>query len=125
MFDHTEQEVKSEAVVGAAPVDPTELSDDDLDKQMQALWAHVHVAMGRAVELQAEINRRGLWHTWGARSAGHWLSWRAGLSMRGPNPLGGVEDRLSECPGTKRALEAGEVSDPAQRVGLAHRQPGA
>src|ERR671918_2873506 len=108
MFDHTEQEVKSEAV--AAPVDPAELSDDDLDKQMQALWAHVHVAMGRAVELQAEINRRGLWHKWGARSAGHWLSWRAGLSMREANVVCRVADRLEECPGTKKALQTGEVS---------------
>src|SRR5918996_4428295 len=108
MFDRTEQEVKSEAV--AAPVDPSELSDDDLDKQMQALWAHVHVAMGRAVELQAEINRRGLWHKWGARSAGHWLSWRAGLSLREANVVCRVADRLDDCPGTKRALETGEVS---------------
>src|ERR671918_332846 len=109
MFDQTEQEVKPEAVT-AAPVDPTELSDDDLDHHMQALWAHVHVAMGRAAALQAEISRRGLWHKWGARSAGHWLSWRAGLSMREANTLCRVADRLSECPGTKRALEAGEVS---------------
>ena len=109
MFDHTEQEVKPEAVT-AAPVDPAELSDDDLDKQMQALWAHVHVAMGRAAALQAEINRRGLWHKWGARSAGHWLSWRAGLSMREANVVCRVADRLDECPGTKRALQTGEVS---------------
>src|ERR671918_1449324 len=108
MFDRTEQEVKSEAV--AAPVDPAELSDDDLDKQMQALWAHVHVAMGRAVELQAEINRRGLWHKWGARSAGHWLSWRAGVSMREANVVCRVADRLEDCPRTTKALQAGEVS---------------
>src|ERR671918_2748459 len=110
MFDHTEQEVKSEAVVGAAPVDPTEMSDDDLDHHMQALWAHVHVAMGRAAALQAEINRRGLWHTWGARSAGHWLSWRAGVSMREANVVCRVADRLADCPGTTKALQAGEVS---------------
>ena len=109
MFDQGRQEVKSEAV-GAAPVDPTELSDDDLDKQMQALWAHVHVAMGRAVELQAEINRRGLWHKWGAQSPGRWLSWRAGLSLREANTVCRVADRLEECPGTKKALQTGEVS---------------
>src|SRR5918996_5190871 len=107
MFDQGIQEVKSE---GAAPVDPTELSDDDLDNQMQVLWAHIHVAMGRAAALQAEINRRGLWNKWGARSPGHWLSWRAGLSMREANTVCRVADRLDDCPGTKTALQAGEVS---------------
>src|ERR671918_2777489 len=109
MFDQTEQKVKPEAVPGA-PVARAELPDDALDRHMQALWAHVHVAMGRAAALQAEINRRGLWHKWGARSAGHWLSWRAGLSLREANTLCRVADRLADCPGTKRALEAGEGS---------------
>src|ERR671919_655359 len=108
MFDQATREVKSEA--GAAPVDPSELSDDDLDRHMQALWAHIHVATGRAAALQGEINRRGLWNKWGARSPGHWLSWRAGLSMGEANVVCRVADRLDDCPGTKRALETGEVS---------------
>jgi hypothetical protein len=64
MFDQEPIPVKLPDESGAAAVDPTatdpaELSDDELDSQTQALWAHVHVAMGRAVALQAEINRRG------------------------------------------------------------------
>ena len=90
--------------------DPTELSDDELDRQTHALWAHVHAAMGRAVALQAEINRRGLWNLWGAKSPGHWLSWRAGVSLREANGLCRVADRIDDCPQTKRALGAGELS---------------
>jgi len=106
MFVSKETEVKPE--VSAA--DPTELSDDELDRQTHALWAHVHVAMGRAVALQAEINRRGLWNLWGAKSPGHWLSWRAGVSLREANGLCRVADRIDDCPQTKRALVAGELS---------------
>jgi hypothetical protein len=64
MFDQEGRPVKLPDEPGApvdpAATDPAELSDDELDSQTQALWAHVHVAMGRAVALQAEINRRGL-----------------------------------------------------------------
>jgi hypothetical protein len=69
--------------------DPTELSDDELDRETHALWAQVHAAMGRAVALQVEINRRGLWNRWGAKGPGHWLSWRAGVSLREPTPCAG------------------------------------
>jgi hypothetical protein len=47
------------AAVDPAATDPAELSDDELDSQTQALWAHVHVAMGRAVALQAENQPQG------------------------------------------------------------------
>jgi hypothetical protein len=115
MFDQEGTPVKlpdepGPAAVDPAAVDPVELSDDELDKQTQALWARVHVAMGRAVALQAEINRRGLWGTWGARSPGHWLSWRTGLSTPEANRLCAVADRIDDCPGTKKALTAGELS---------------
>jgi hypothetical protein len=114
MFDHERIPVKPSdepgPAVDPAVTDPVELSDDELDSQTQALWAHVHVAMGRAVALQAEINRRGLWGTWGARSPGQWLSWRAGLSGTEANRLCAVADRIDDCPGTKKALTAGELS---------------
>jgi hypothetical protein len=68
MFDDDETPVKLPDEPGAAVVDPAavdppatdpaELSDDELDHQTQALWAHVHVAMGRAVALQAEQTSR-------------------------------------------------------------------
>jgi hypothetical protein len=114
MFDHEGTPVKPPdepgPAVDPAATDPAELSDDELDSQTQALWAHVHVAMGRAVALQAEINRRGLWGTWGARSPGQWLSWRAGLSGTEANRLCAVAERIDDCPGTKKALTAGELS---------------
>jgi hypothetical protein len=109
MFVSQEVEVKSEAgpVSGA---DPAELSDDELDHQTHVLWAHVHAAMGRAVVLQAEINRRELWNRWGAKSPGQWLSWRAGLSLREATSLCRVADRSDDCPQTAEALRSGELS---------------
>ena len=109
MFVPQEAEVRSEAVQMSA-ADPAELNDDELDRQTHALWAHVHAAMGRAVALQAEINRRGLWNRWGAKSPGHWLSWRAGVSLTEANRLCRVADRIDDCPKTKEALVAGELS---------------
>jgi hypothetical protein len=102
MFDQDETPVKLPDESGAAAVDPTttdpaELSDDELDSQTQALWAHVHVAMGRAVALQAEINRRGLWGTWGARSPGQWaVVARRAVEYRGHQAVrsGGPHRRL-------------------------------
>ena len=116
MFDHETKPVNGieesapEAGTGSAARNPGELTDDELDQEIHGLWAHIHVAMGRAVALQAEVNRRGLWSTWGAKSPGQWLSWRAGLAVAEANRLSGVADRIDDCPNTKRALDAGELS---------------
>jgi hypothetical protein len=53
-----------------------------LEEEIGELAAHIHAATCRWLLLVAEFDRREGSANWGAKSCGHWLSWRFGVAPR-------------------------------------------
>jgi hypothetical protein len=81
-----------------------------LEQEIGELAAHIHAATCRWLLLVAEFDRREGWANWGAKSCGHWLSWRCGVAPRAAREQVRVARRLVELPLVCDAFGRGELS---------------
>ncbi len=82
----------------------------DLESELLGLAGHVAAAECRFLQLLAEFDDRGGWCGDGIRSCAHWLSWRAGMSLRAGAERLRVARALRNLPRITEAFAAGRVS---------------
>lgn len=83
---------------------------DALGDQIAELAAQIAAATARFVRLLGEFDEHGGWAGPGMRSLAHWLSWRAGMSLRTARDHVRVARALRSLPRTAEAFEKGELS---------------
>jgi hypothetical protein len=92
---------------------PTQLQQTplhDLESELLGLAGHIAAAECRFLQLLAEFDDRGGWCGDGIRSCAHWLSWRAGMSLRTGVERLRVAHALQRLPRITEAFAAGKVS---------------
>ncbi|MEQ3552357.1 DUF222 domain-containing protein [Pseudonocardia nematodicida] len=94
----------------ADPSTPSTLTLPDLETELLGLAGHIAAAECRFLQLLAEFDRRGGWAGVGVRSCAHWLSWRAGMSMRTATEHLRVAHALTNLPRITEAFAAGRIS---------------
>src|SRR5918995_5668933 len=102
----------STATVVALPV-PAPLegtSTRDLESELLGLAGHIAAAECRFLQLLAEFDQRDGWAGDGIRSCAHWLSWRAGMSLRTATEHLRVAHALQTLPKISEAMAAGRIS---------------
>ena len=72
----------SAATVIPLPTPLGGMSLRDLESELLGLAGHIAAAECRFLQLLAEFDDRDGWAGDGIRSCAHWLSWRAGMSLR-------------------------------------------
>src|SRR6184192_3099875 len=82
----------------------------DLESELLGLAGHIAAAECRFLQLLAEFDHRNGWAGDGIRSCAHWLSWRAGMSLRTAVEHLRVAHALQELPQICTAFAAGRVS---------------
>ena len=86
------------------------MSTDDLETELLGLAGHIAAAQARFLQLLAEFDDRGGWGGDGIRSCAHWLSWRAGMSLRTATEHLRVAHALQHLPAITEAFTAGKIS---------------
>ncbi|GAA1849285.1 hypothetical protein GCM10009772_28220 [Pseudonocardia alni subsp. carboxydivorans] len=87
-----------------------ELSLPDLESELLGLAGHIAAAECRFLRLLAEFDDRGGWCGVGVRSCAHWLTWRAGMSLRTATEHLRVAHALTRLPRITEAFAAGRIS---------------
>ncbi len=87
-----------------------ELSLPDLESELLGLAGHIAAAECRFLRLLAEFADRGGWCGVGVRSCAHWLTWRAGMSLRTATEHLRVAHALTRLPRITEAFAAGRIS---------------
>jgi hypothetical protein len=82
----------------------------DLESELLGLAGHIAAAECRFLLLLAEFDHRNGWAGDGIRSCAHWLSWRAGMSLRTATEHLRVAHALRHLPRISAAFAAGRVS---------------
>jgi hypothetical protein len=82
----------------------------DLELELLGLAGHIAAAECRFLQLLAEFDQRNGWAGDGIRSCAHWLSWRAGMSLRTATEHLRVAHALRNLPRITEAFAAGLVS---------------
>jgi hypothetical protein len=81
-----------------------------LESELLGLAGHIAAAECRFLQLLAEFDDRGGWRGDGIRSCAHWLSWRAGMSLRTGAERLRVAHALRNLPHITEAFAAGKLS---------------
>ncbi|QYN37097.1 HNH endonuclease [Pseudonocardia sp. DSM 110487] len=82
----------------------------DLESELLGLAGHIAAAEARFLQLLAEFDERNGWAGDGIRSCAHWLSWRAGMSLRTATERLRVAQALRNLPQIGAAFAAGQIS---------------
>jgi hypothetical protein len=82
----------------------------DLESELLGLAGHIAAAECRFLQLLAEFDQRNGWAGDGIRSCAHWLSWRAGMSLRTATEHLRVAHALQNLPQISEAFAAGQIS---------------
>jgi hypothetical protein len=82
----------------------------DLESELLGLAGHIAAAECRFLQLLAEFDDRNGWAGDGIRSCAHWLSWRAGMSLRTATEHLRVAHALHNLPRITEAFAAGRIS---------------
>jgi 5-methylcytosine-specific restriction endonuclease McrA len=88
-------------------------SPDELDamgEEIAQLAGQIAAATARFLQLLGDFDAVGGWGGPGVRSLAHWLSWRAGMSLRTAREHVRVARALRELPRTAEAFGRGELS---------------
>jgi len=85
-------------------------SNDELEREIARLAAHIHAATCELLLLIAEFDAREGWADWGMRSCAHWLNWKCGISLGAAREQVRVAHCLGVLPATRAALGRGEIS---------------
>jgi hypothetical protein len=83
---------------------------ESLGERIAVQAAHVDAALHQVLTDLRRFDGGGGWHTQGARSCAHWLSWRVGWGLGTAREHLRVADRLADLPLLDDALRRGEVS---------------
>ncbi|TQM44743.1 HNH endonuclease signature motif containing protein [Pseudonocardia cypriaca] len=86
------------------------MSTSVLESELLGLAGHIAAAECRFLQLLAEFDERGGWCGDGIRSCAHWLSWRAGMSLRTATEHLRVARALQHLPRITEAFAAGRIS---------------
>ncbi len=89
---------------------PSRLSLGELESELLGLAGHVAAAQCRFLQLLAEFDGRDGWAGPGLRSCAHWLSWKAGMSLRTAIEQVRVAHALAKLPRVTEAFAAGRIS---------------
>lgn len=89
---------------------PTQKEVDALADEITLLAGQIAAATARFLALLGRFDDLGCWGGVGIRSLAHWLSFRAGMSLRTAREHIRVARALKELPMTAQAFEAGELS---------------
>ncbi|HXV92864.1 MAG TPA: DUF222 domain-containing protein, partial [Pseudonocardia sp.] len=108
----------SSAPAGLPPADASSatattaaaLPTAELESELLGLAGHIAAAQCRFLVLLAEYDRREGWAGPGLRSCAHWLSWRAGMSLRTATEHVRVAHALARLPQVRAAFAAGRIS---------------
>ena len=93
-------------VVPDASVVPTERLETDLE-----CWsADMSAAEARWLVWLGEYDHRGGWKHWGVQTAGHWVSWRCGISLHAAQEKVRVAKALRDLPRLTAAFCEGRLS---------------
>lgn len=82
----------------------------ELESELLGLAGHIAAAQSRFLTLLAEFDDRGGWAGPGLRSCAHWLSWRAGMSLRTATEHVRVAHALTHLPLVAAAFAEGTLS---------------
>ncbi len=88
----------------------------ELETELLGLAGHIAAAQCRFLRLLAEFDRRDGWAGPGLCSCAHWLSWRAGMSLRTAAEHVRVAQALERLPKIAEAFAAGRISDSKVRA---------
>jgi hypothetical protein len=91
-----------------APLDG--VTTRELETELLGLAGHIAAAQCRFLRLLAEFDRRDGWAGPGLCSCAHWLSWRAGMSLRTAAEHVRVAHALERLPRIAEAFAAGRIS---------------
>ncbi|HEX2297809.1 MAG TPA: DUF222 domain-containing protein, partial [Pseudonocardiaceae bacterium] len=94
----------------ALPTPPEARSIRDLETELLSLAGHIAAAECRFLQALAEFDDRGGWAGPGVRSCAHWLSWRAGMSLRTATDYLRVAHALPRLPRITEAFAVGRIS---------------
>src|SRR6188474_647657 len=83
---------------------------DVLGEQIAEQAAHLDAATHCLLTNLREFDARGGWHSQGARSCAHWLSWRVGWDLATARDRVRVASRLADFSQIDDALRRGELS---------------
>jgi hypothetical protein len=86
------------------------MTTHDLESELLGLAGHIAAAECRFLQLLAEFDQRDGWAGDGIRSCAHWLSWRAGMSLRTATEHLRVAHALQKLPKISEAMAAGQIS---------------
>jgi hypothetical protein len=86
------------------------LNTGELESELLGLAGHIAAAQCRFLQLLAEFDRRDGWAGLGLRSCAHWLSWKAGMSLRTAAEHLRVAHALAKLPRVTEAFAAGRIS---------------
>lgn len=82
----------------------------ELESELLGLAGHIAAAQSRFLALLAEFDDRGGWAGPGLRSCAHWLSWRAGMSLRTATEHVRVAHAVTRLPLVAAAFADGALS---------------
>jgi hypothetical protein len=94
----------------ALPAPLRAVSLRDLESELLGLAGHIAAAECRFLQVLAEFDDRDGWAGVGIRSCAHWLSWRAGMSLRTATDHLRVAHALQNLPTISEAFAAGRIS---------------
>jgi hypothetical protein len=100
----------STATVLPLPIPMQGMELHDLESELLGLAGHIAAAECRFLQLLAEFDRRDGWAGDGILSCAHWLSWRAGMSLRTATEHLRVAHALQNLPRISEAYAAGRIS---------------
>jgi uncharacterized protein DUF222 len=100
----------STATVIPLPTPLQAMTTPDVESELLGLAGHIAAAECRFLQLLAEFDDRDGWAGDGIRSCAHWLSWRAGMSLRTATEHLRVAHALQNLPRITEAFAAGRVS---------------
>jgi len=97
----------STATILSLPTPLPGMSTSDLESELLGLAGHIAAAECRFLQLLAEFDDRAGWAGDGIHSCAHWLSWRAGMSLRTATERLRVAHALQNLPKIAEAFGAG------------------
>ncbi|GAA5168376.1 HNH endonuclease signature motif containing protein [Ornithinimicrobium tianjinense] len=95
---------------GEGRVRPSPQEMEAMGDEIARLAGQIAAATARFLRLLGEFEAVGGWGGPGIRSVAHWLSWRAGMSLRAAREHVRMARALRELPQTAAAFGAGELS---------------
>src|SRR5919202_3199849 len=97
------------ATVISLPTALEVMSVGDLETELLGVAGHIAAAECRFLQLLAQFDQRNGWAGDGIRSCAHWLSWRAGMSLRTSTEHLRVAHARENLPRIRKAFAAGRI----------------